>query len=290
MRRTEDHKEQQGFLTIAQNTDTVDYLQLAYVQAMSIKLTMPGSKYAVIVDSATKQQVTDQQRQVFDYVIELPADYAKDQQWKLANEWQVFWLTPFKETIKLEADILIPRSIEHWWHAFRLRDVVLSTGAKTYLGEPATSMQYREVFESNNLPNVYNGLMYFRFTRTATQFFSVARDIFLNWPAVVNELIKVNDKEATTDVAYALACKIVGVENTTIPTADFINFTHMKPGINDWPAGIEFHKSFNVIVDPPRIRVNNFEQFHPFHYHYKDFITTNIVKDYESALGISPLL
>jgi len=56
VRRTEDHKEQQGFLTIAQNTDTVDYLQLAYVQAMSIKLTMPGSKYAVIVDSATKQQ------------------------------------------------------------------------------------------------------------------------------------------------------------------------------------------------------------------------------------------
>ena len=38
-----------GFLTIAQNTDGVDYLRLAYAQAMSIKLTMPGSQYCVIV-------------------------------------------------------------------------------------------------------------------------------------------------------------------------------------------------------------------------------------------------
>ena len=25
---------------------------------------------------------------------------AKDEEWKLSNEWQVFYLTPFKETIK----------------------------------------------------------------------------------------------------------------------------------------------------------------------------------------------
>ena len=44
-------KEQQGFLTFAQNTD-VDYLRLAYLQALSVKLTMPTAKYAVIVDEA----------------------------------------------------------------------------------------------------------------------------------------------------------------------------------------------------------------------------------------------
>lgn len=290
MRRTEEHKEQQGFLTIAQNSDTVDYLQLAYVQAMSIKLTMPGSKYAVIVDSATKEKVTSQHRRVFDYVIELPDDYAKDHQWKLANEWQVFWLTPFKETIKLEADILIPRSIEHWWTAFRLRDVVLSCGTRDYMGKLSTNRQYREAFDANALPDVYNGLMYFRYSAVASAFFSLARHVFLYWPTVAKELTKVHDAVATTDMVYALVCKIMGPELTTIPTADFINFNHMKPAINDWPVGIEFHKSFNVIVEPPCIRVNNVEQYHPFHYHYKDFITEDIVKDYEHAIGISPLL
>ena len=100
---------QQGFLTIAQNTD-VDYLRLAYVQAMSIKLTMPGSLYAVIVDDITLAQVTDQHRRVFDYIIPMPVDHAKNDSWKLANEWQVFNLTPFKETIKLESDIVLSQT------------------------------------------------------------------------------------------------------------------------------------------------------------------------------------
>ena len=47
------HQAQQGFMTIAQNTADVDYLRLAYVQAMSIKLTMPDSLYAVAVDKNT---------------------------------------------------------------------------------------------------------------------------------------------------------------------------------------------------------------------------------------------
>ena len=94
------HQEQQGFMTIAQNTD-VDYLRLAYVQAMSVKLTMPSSKYAVAVDSKTLELVTDAHRKVFDYVITIDDVQAKTDTWKMRNEWQVFYLTPFKETIKL---------------------------------------------------------------------------------------------------------------------------------------------------------------------------------------------
>ena len=99
------HKEQQGFVTFAQNTDTVDYLKLAYVQAMNVKLTQKINRYAVIVDKKTAALVTDQHRQVFDYVIELTDDYLTDSA-RFANEWQVFQLTPFKETVKLESDLL----------------------------------------------------------------------------------------------------------------------------------------------------------------------------------------
>lgn len=286
MQRIKEHQEQQGFLTIAQNSGDIDYLQMAYVQAMSIKLTMPGSRYAVIVDADTRLKMTSQHRRVFDYVIDLPQDYATDQTWKLNNEWQVFWLTPFKETVKLEADMLIPRSIAHWWDAFRLRDVVLSTGARNYMDKLSTSRQYREAFDTNGLPDVYNGLMYFRYSQTAARFFETARSVFLNWPAVAKELTKVSDNTATTDMAYAVVCKIMGIENTTIPAADFINFIHMKPGINGWPENTEFHKGMNVIIEAPRIRVNNVEQYHPFHYHYKDFITEEIIKEYERELGI----
>jgi len=153
MRRIKPHQAQQGFVTIAQNGQ-VNYLELAYVQAMSIKLTMPGSQYAVIVDADTMLQVTNKHRQVFDYVILLENDLAKDSTWKLNNEWQIFYLTPFKETIKLESDIVFTRSIAHWWHTFRLRNIVLSQGCRDYLQQTSSVRSYRRVFDDNDLPDI----------------------------------------------------------------------------------------------------------------------------------------
>ena len=93
-------KSQVGFLTIAQNNSTTDYLELAYRQATNIKQTQTLNQYAVIVDVATAELITDRHRKVFDHIIVLPQDHAAADEWKLANEWQVFNLTPFKETIK----------------------------------------------------------------------------------------------------------------------------------------------------------------------------------------------
>ena len=67
-------KEGQGFLTIAQNTSQVDYLRLAYVQAMNVKLLHPGAQYAVIVDHNTLAKVNNKHWQVFDHIIELQED------------------------------------------------------------------------------------------------------------------------------------------------------------------------------------------------------------------------
>ena len=126
------HKEPQGFVTFAQNTPDVDYLELAYLQALNIKATQQHSSYAVIVDAATMETVNEVHRNTFDYIIPLTVDYNDPtSNRKFANEWQVFYQTPFKETIKLESDLLFTRSIDHWWTAFRLRDVCLSTDARS---------------------------------------------------------------------------------------------------------------------------------------------------------------
>lgn len=278
------HKEQQGFLTIAQNGKD-DYLRMAYVQALSIKAVMPAAKYAVIVDKATALQVTDQHRKVFDYVIEMANDYSADTEWKLANEWQVFWLTPFKETIKLEADLLITRDLTHWWDLYRTRDIVLSLGCRNFKGDEVPS-PYRAAFVDNHLPDVYNGLMYFRYSKLAMEFFKVARDLFLNWETFRTEFKRVSDSQATTDFVYAVASNIVGRELTTLPGTG-INFVHMKPGVNGWPESTEFHRAVNVVVDAPDIRINNVHQMYPVHYHYKDFITDEMITDYERAARVN---
>ena len=69
------HKEQQGFVTFAQNTAEVDYLELAYLQALNIKATQKNNRYAVIVDATTKEKVNDKHCNTFDYIIDIPNDY-----------------------------------------------------------------------------------------------------------------------------------------------------------------------------------------------------------------------
>lgn len=274
-----------GFLTIAQNTDGVDYLRLAYAQAMSIKLTMPGSQYCVIVDQDTNKQITDEQRLVFDHVQVLDKDYAKQDEWKLANEWQVFNLSPYKETIKVESDILFTRSIEHWWHAFRLRDIVLSLGTRDFKGKQAKSRVYRKIFDANQLPDVYNGLMYFRYSKTASEFFEIAEQVFKQWETVKENILKgFSYEEASTDVVYAITAKTLGVELCTLPDCDFINFTHMKNAINDWPDDKSWTEMIMTEIDLPMIRINNVNQYHPVHYQDKNWLTDEIIERYKECL------
>lgn len=285
MQRITPHQAQQGFMTIAQNTKDTDYLKLAYAQAMSIKLTMPGSLYAIAVDEPTMALITDSHRKVFDYIILIENDMALTDNWKLSNEWQVFYLTPFKETIKLESDIVFTRDISHWWYAFRLRDIVLSVGCRNFKQEVSNSMHYRELFDNNELPDTYSGLMYFRYTQDASNFFLLAEQIFKHWGYLSdNVLYQCHDEYPTTDVVYALAAKIIGEDKCTIPSLDWINFVHMKPAINLWQ-----NSPWNEVVlyetELPMIRINNINQYHPVHYHEKQWVTDELIAEYEACLA-----
>lgn len=285
MPRITPHQSQFGYLTFAQNTDCVDYLKLAYVQAMSIKLTMPGSQYAVLVDAATLDCVEDKHRKIFDYIIPITDDWAKDETWKLSNEWQAFDLTPFKETIKLESDIVFTRSIEHWLTVLRLKNVVLSLGCRDFQNQPSDVRTYRKLFDDNYLPDTYNGLMYFRYSQEAHNFFNVAKQLYKNWDYIsTNILVNCRDTTPTTDVVYALAAMHLGVESCTLPEVDFINFVHMKNAINAWPESTAWPNMVVSELDLPMIRVANTNQYHPFHYQDKNWITEEVIARYEYEL------
>jgi hypothetical protein len=272
-------KEQQGFVTFAINTPEVNYLELAYTQALNIKATQKENKYAVIVDPATEELITDEHKKVFDYVKVCPKSDNP-----FAVEPDVFYLTPFKETIKLESDLLFTRSIDHWWTTFRLKDVCLSHGTKNYIGINSAVRKYRELFDRNNLPDVYNGLMYFRYSQTSAQFFNIASMIFNNWDSIKTELVQVDEKP-TTDVVYAITALVLGEDAVTMPTMDFLNFVHMKPAINGYPEGQSFRDTFVTEFNEGMIRVNNINQYHPFHYNEKDFTTEEMREYYRSRIS-----
>lgn len=264
-------KEQFGFLTIAQNTD-VDYLHLAYLQAQNIKATQQLSSYAVIVDSQTAELVTDSHRKVFDYVITLSEDMALNETWKQANEWQVFGLTPFKETIKLESDLLLTRDIAHWLDCLRLKEICFSYNCKNYQGETVVDSPYRKFHKLNNLPNIYTGMYYFRYSQFAFDFFKVVREIYTNWSVVREQYIQC-DLQPSTDTVMSIAARIVGEENCYIPSLDFFNFAHMKPGIQGWSDSQPWTDHVNIEQHHNMLRINNLNQYYPVHYYEKNFIS-----------------
>ena len=271
------HQEPQGFLTFAQNTEEVDYLELAYLQCLNVKATQTHNKYAVVVDELTYKLVTEKHLKAFDYVIQIPT-----QEYKFQAEPNVFYLTPFKETIKLEADLLFTRSIDHWWSAFRLKDVCLSYQAKTFAGLNGTIRKYRELFDANELPDVYNGLMYFRHSQAAKDFFEAARYVQRGWGYVKTSLKKCFEEYPSTDVTYALAALMIGQETVTMPTMDFINFVHMKSGFNGWSDARSWIDTVMSERDGNVIRINNLNQYDPVHYFDKSYATKELIEYYES--------
>lgn len=265
------HKEQLGFATFAINSADTDYLRLAYMQAKNIKATQKNNRYAVIVDKATAKEVTATMNEVFDYVVELPESDIP----AMSLEPYAFSLTPFKETIKLESDLLFTRSIDHWLPAFRLCDVVLSTGCKNYRGELSNVRKYRKMFDDNHLPDVYNGLMYFRYSRPAAEFFKTAFEIINSWDAVKSSLIGCDEEHPSTDVLYALTAHVMGREQCTIPSLDFINFVHMKSGIQNWSDAQSWLETVMHEQDGTMIRINNLNQYFPVHYFDKEYEIIN---------------
>jgi hypothetical protein len=107
-------------------------------------------------------------------------------------------------------------------------------------------------FDDNEMPDIYNGLMYFRYSQTAAEFFWYAGQIFKNWTYVRDSLLKnCRDEDPTTDVVYALTAKILGVDRCKLPSMDYNIFVHMNPAINDvnrkWETSLKLNQQSTFI-------------------------------------------
>lgn len=274
MQRTGDPTDDKGYFTFVQNSPTVDYLNTAYLQALSIKCTQGINKYAIAVDNETKELITDEHKKVFDYIIDIPDDEATHSEWKLENEWKAWFCTPFKETIKLDSDILFTRNIDHWWKICQAKDVCCASKIRDYEGNISAVDTFRKLHKLNNLPNLYSGFTYFRYTRFSRDFFIAVRDVFQNWPIFRDTVLKecLHDK-ANTDEAYAIAAVLVGEEDCYNPAQDIPTFVHMKGPINGWPNTDWTDKVYAQLDDDANLTVGFNRQVYPFHYVNKEFAT-----------------
>jgi len=265
-----------GYLIVATNTDDVDYIDCAVACARSIRLHTPDAKICLLTTSDVKLVA----HTVFDYIKLFP--YPVNKENPFANDWQIYHASPFRETIKIEADMIIPHSIEHWFSMLRHKDVVLTLGARNYKNEKTNERHYRKIFDANNLPDVYNAITYWRVSQTAHDFFALVKHLFDAWPDVQQQIKLGSTDIGTTDLVYAIAARSMGVEKVTLPETSYPTLIHMKGRINKL-VGEDWTKECVYEFDKSNIRINTIDQQYPFHYQVKEF-SKELNKYYDELL------
>lgn len=306
-------KRKQGYLTLAQNGDT-DYVRMAYGLALSLKATQTEVPWlTVCVDKGMK--VPEKYLHAFDEVIEIPwGDDGKGFAWKIHNKWKAYYMTPYEETVLLDADMIFPTDVSEWWDTLADRNIWFTTQPATFRGDVITRNAYRQEFIMNSLPMVYTAFAYFKQSEEATAYFELLRNLFPRWaemyeyyrfrttPEDVIDAMKSSrstDRFAWTsflreyphtlsgDLAYAMATKILGKDEEYAPEGMFPTFTHMKvqdQGFDGQARGEDWTQLLHwSLKDDLTLLVGNYVQRYPFHYFIKDWLTDEVLAKLERA-------
>jgi hypothetical protein len=217
----------QGYLVLAQG----EYIKHAEHLAKSILATQSSvNKLSVITDAI------DFDRSLFDQVIDIPEiDLANDKNWKIHNRVYFYDLTPYNETVILDADMLFLTDVSHWWNMFKNYDLLITDKVQTYRSKLVKKSPYRRAFYDNNLPETYSAFTYFKKSDTSKEFFDLLKIIIKNWKTFTEKFTPLyQQKFESIDLAMAIAVEILGIEQEVKSPFEFPTFTHMKSGCQDW--------------------------------------------------------
>lgn len=269
-----------GYLILAQNNSSSDYVKMAYVLALSIKLSQTEvTSVSLITD--VPDSVPSHYKEVFDHVIKIPwYDDALETEWKIENRWKIYHITPYDETILLDADMLFLSNIDNRWKYLSTNyDLFFTLDVLTYRNEIVSNEYYRKVFVENDLPNVYSAFTYFKKSAIAEEFWTLVEIIAKNWQEFYNRfLINSKPKHLSMDVVFALALKILGIEDQTTASFKYPTFVHMKSRVQNWHnttddwtdhAGVYLNRQ-------GKLKISNYQQTGMFHYTENKFLTNHV--------------
>ncbi len=266
-----------GYLLIVSEHDSVDYLSLAYALAISIKNTQkPGyDQVALVIDN--KEKINKLKSSwVFDHIIEWNQETFWD-----GRSW-MDQLSPFDATVCLDVDMLFMRDYSHWIDYFLENcELYVANKSYTYRGELIHDTVYRKAFIKNNLPNLYSFYTFFKKDSSiANDFFDLGRQIIKNPVEFSNSFLsEYRPKILGTDEAFALAAKILDIQDQIAYPLEFPRVVHMKPMIQNWPWPADLwsdHIGF-YLNSKSQLKLGNYQQQDIVHYVEKDKISTEMI-------------
>lgn len=272
-----------GFLIYAENLVGVDYVQQAYALALSIKFSQHDVTSVSLVTN--DDSFSDEYRKVFDNIIPIPWYDALGTEFSAEHRWKLYHVTPYEETIVLDADMLLLEDISLWWEYCSNFDVRYCSKIKNHKNELIVQdTAHRKTFIDNNLSNPYCALHYFKKSEKAFEFYKTLEFVINNWEWCYTEFAPSSYQNwLSMDLSVAIAIEISGMWDEIIDNLSPLEFVHMKPAIQDWAI---IPESWQTAV-PHSLNSNgdfvvgNIKQVKAFHYVEKNFLTPELIKQLE---------
>lgn len=264
-----------GFLVLAQNSDSVDYIQQAYALALSIRWSQ---KTVTNISLATDDVVPEEYQSAFDKIISIPFGSSDNVSlYRAENRWKLYYASPYDETIVLDTDMLVLEDLDSWWKYCENYDIRYCNRIQNYKLETVQDKLHRKTFLANKLSCPYAALHYFKKSNSAYEFYKVLEFVCNNWEWCWDKFAPDEyQKWLSMDLAVAVAIEITGAYDI-VDVNNPMQFVHMKPHLQGWKTLSSVWQDFVLTNFTNALTVSNIKQQKLFHYIENDFLSENIL-------------
>jgi hypothetical protein len=247
---------------------------------LSIKASQ---KEVTNISLLTSDKVPTEYISVFDKIIKIPwVDKHRVSQYKAEHRWKLYHVTPYDETIVLDADMLLLEDISDWWHYCSNYDIKFCSRIKNYKLETIEQdTVHRRAFIDNDLTNPYFALHYFKKSETSTAFYKALEFVCNNWEWAYTQFAPISYQNwLSMDLASAIAIEMTGIYESVIDKCSPLEFVHIKSAIQGWPIIPDSWQDTVpfILNSKGEMIVGNIKQPKLFHYVEKNFISKRILK------------
>jgi len=204
---------------------------------------------------------------------------------KVSNLYQMYWATPYKNTIYLDCDFLINKNIANWFKVFDFYDIFFIEQPLNFRNELYNINTQCNFFKDYKLPVLQSQIFGFSKNETSLEFFNVLSQISNNYNVFYNSFLKTNFQDEDICVSLSLANKICNLENNIL--RNYINYIELKPLKINYTDSKQtnFYNNINLWVLPGlKFKIQNYVCTNPIHYNFIELLTEDLTEDLEKYL------
>jgi hypothetical protein len=273
--------EDRGYVIVAMQD--FEYEQ-ATALAYSIKLQ--NKKASVSLVTNYTDRIPEHFHEVFDYLIELPYGFSETTR---ANEWQLYWCTPYVHTMVVDCASLVKENHDSTWdYLIDQKDICFFNRATNFKGAPLVNKNANVLEINYKLTKVYSSMYYFKHdTDIALAYFKLA-DVFMqNWREVYAHYFSEVHKPSqfSPDIIHSLLNTVI-IHDDPLLHKDLVTIVNMPVTLEDGNIGVwdKWTDCLNTWASKgAKIKIQNFAISTNLYYGEQEFLTQEIFDEHRNT-------